>query len=214
MVTIVTTRHEWICGVLRRVALRRWHALACALALVVASPILDVEIAGAPLGTTAAFAQGRLTYNPRPPREAAKRAPQQAQKNAAGNDGQMLVQADQIDYDYNNQQVGAVGRVQIYYRNTTLEADRVTYDQKNKRLNARGNVRMTDADGRITQLGPDVLPAGDYRLEFAVGAYFRSAGRTSFYPRVTIDFIVTDVDAHYHVPVLLSPFAYSTYRGS
>jgi len=72
----------------------------------------------------------------------------------------------------------------------------------------------TDADGRIAQLGPDVLPAGDYRLEFAVGAYFRSAGRTSFYPRVTIDFIVTDVDAHYHVPVLLSPFAFSTYRGS
>ena len=72
----------------------------------------------------------------------------------------------------------------------------------------------TDADGRITQLGPDVLPAGDYRLEFEVGPYFSAAGRRAFYPRVTIDFIVTDVDEHYHVPVLLSPFAYSTYRGS
>lgn len=73
---------------------------------------------------------------------------------------------------------------------------------------------VTDADGRIKELGPDVLPAGDYRLEFEVGAYFTSAGRKAFYPRVTIDFIVTDVDAHYHVPLLLSPFAYSTYRGS
>jgi 5-hydroxyisourate hydrolase len=72
----------------------------------------------------------------------------------------------------------------------------------------------TDADGRITSLGPDVLPAGDYRLEFEVGGYFRASGRTAFYPRVTIDFIVADVDAHYHVPLLLSPFAYSTYRGS
>jgi 5-hydroxyisourate hydrolase len=72
----------------------------------------------------------------------------------------------------------------------------------------------TDSDGRITQLGPDVLPAGDYRLEFEVGAYFTAAGRRAFYPRVTIDFIVTEVDAHYHVPLLLSPFAYSTYRGS
>ena len=73
---------------------------------------------------------------------------------------------------------------------------------------------VTDADGRIQQLGPEVLPAGDYRLEFEVGPYFSGSGRRTFYPRVTIDFIVTDVDAHYHVPLLLSPFAYSTYRGS
>ena len=72
----------------------------------------------------------------------------------------------------------------------------------------------TDADGRIGDLGPDVLPAGDYRLEFDVGSYFTATGRKAFYPRVTVDFIVTDVDAHYHVPLLLSPFAYSTYRGS
>jgi 5-hydroxyisourate hydrolase len=75
-------------------------------------------------------------------------------------------------------------------------------------------VGVTDADGRVKDLGPEVLPAGDYRLEFEVGSYFTAAGRTAFYPRVTIDFIVTDVDEHYHVPLLLSPFAYSTYRGS
>ena len=73
---------------------------------------------------------------------------------------------------------------------------------------------QTNSDGRISDLGPELLPAGDYRLEFQVGGYFAATGRTAFYPRITIDFILTDIDAHYHVPVLLSPFAYSTYRGS
>jgi len=72
----------------------------------------------------------------------------------------------------------------------------------------------TDADGRVGSLGPDALPAGDYRLEFQVGAYFAATGRASFFPRVTIDFVITATTAHYHVPLLLSPFAYSTYRGS
>jgi 5-hydroxyisourate hydrolase len=81
-----------------------------------------------------------------------------------------------------------------------------------------GPIRMTqaltDSDGRVRDLLERPLVAGDYRLEFDVGAYFTAAGRRAFYPRVTVDFIVTDVDEHYHVPLLLSPFAYSTYRGS
>jgi 5-hydroxyisourate hydrolase len=72
----------------------------------------------------------------------------------------------------------------------------------------------TDADGRVTQLGPEQLPAGDYRLEFQTGAYFTASGRSTFYPRVTVEFVLSDASAHYHVPLLLSPFAYSTYRGS
>ena len=72
----------------------------------------------------------------------------------------------------------------------------------------------TDADGRVPSLGPDTLPSGEYRLEFQTGSYFAASARATFYPRVTIEFLVTDPDAHYHVPVLLSPFAYSTYRGS
>ncbi|MGV8895716.1 MAG: hydroxyisourate hydrolase [Rhodoglobus sp.] len=72
---------------------------------------------------------------------------------------------------------------------------------------------VTDADGRVAELGDEKLPAGDYRLEFETGPYFTRTSRRSFYPRVTVDFIVTDA-AHYHVPLLLSPFAYSTYRGS
>ncbi len=70
----------------------------------------------------------------------------------------------------------------------------------------------TDVDGRIA-LGPDVLPLGDYALDFATGEYFTRRGEDTFYPRVTIAFAVTD-GAHRHVPLLLSPFAYSTYRGS
>ena len=70
----------------------------------------------------------------------------------------------------------------------------------------------TDADGRLS-LGPDVLADGDYALTFATGAYFRSRGIASFHPVATIAFTVSG-EAHLHVPLLLSPFAYSTYRGS
>ena len=81
------------------------------------------------------------TYNPRPPRQ---KAP------PAADNGQMLVQAVEVDYDYNNQRVSAVGSVQLYYNGTSVEADKVIYDQKTKRLRAEGNVRMTDADGKVT----------------------------------------------------------------
>ncbi|MFV0284904.1 MAG: hydroxyisourate hydrolase [Demequina sp.] len=72
---------------------------------------------------------------------------------------------------------------------------------------------VTDADGRIGELGPDRLAAGDYQVRFDTGMYFQRRGVESFYPEVVITFSVGD-GAHYHVPLLLSPFAYSTYRGS
>jgi 5-hydroxyisourate hydrolase len=72
----------------------------------------------------------------------------------------------------------------------------------------------TNADGRVPELGPDALEPAVYRLVFDTASYFAASGQTGFYPRVTIDFDVVDVATHYHVPVLLSPFAYSTYRGS
>lgn len=68
----------------------------------------------------------------------------------AAQTGQMLVQATEVNYDYNNSRVAAVGNVQMYYNGTSVEADKVIYDQKTKRLHAEGNVRMTDADGKIT----------------------------------------------------------------
>lgn len=72
----------------------------------------------------------------------------------------------------------------------------------------------TDDDGRARQLGPTELDAGDYRLTFATGAYFDRLGTDTFYPQVQITFRIGDPTQHYHVPLLLSPFAYSTYRGS
>jgi 5-hydroxyisourate hydrolase len=72
----------------------------------------------------------------------------------------------------------------------------------------------TDADGRIGDLGPEDLPTGVYRVTFVVGAYFAGRGQPAFYPEVVIPFRIDDPSAHYHVPLLLSPYAYSTYRGS
>lgn len=72
----------------------------------------------------------------------------------------------------------------------------------------------TDADGRVRQLGPAGLGPGDYRLVFDTEAYFERLETPAFYPEVSIVFTVTDAAQHYHVPLLLSPFAYSTYRGS
>ncbi|MFE9578964.1 hydroxyisourate hydrolase [Nocardia sp. NPDC006044] len=70
----------------------------------------------------------------------------------------------------------------------------------------------TDADGRIGALG-GALPAGVYRLVFATGPYFTAQQVDTFYPEVSVSFEVTE-ERHYHVPLLLSPFAFSTYRGS
>jgi 5-hydroxyisourate hydrolase len=72
----------------------------------------------------------------------------------------------------------------------------------------------TDDDGRVTSLGPDNLDSGTYRLGFDTGAYYAAAGTETFFPEVTLIFAVSQTQSHYHVPLLLSPFAYSTYRGS
>ncbi len=72
----------------------------------------------------------------------------------------------------------------------------------------------TDADGRVRDWLPAGVPAGRYRLVFETGDWFRAAGRDTLYPEVVIDFEVRDGVAHYHLPLLLSPFGYSTYRGS
>jgi 5-hydroxyisourate hydrolase len=73
---------------------------------------------------------------------------------------------------------------------------------------------VTDDDGRVRDLAPEGLGPGVHRLVFATGEWFAASGRTGFYPEVPVVFEITDSDGHYHVPLLLSPFAFSTYRGS
>ena len=73
---------------------------------------------------------------------------------------------------------------------------------------------VTDSDGRISDLGPAALEPGTYRLTFATGEWFAAADRPTFYPQVVVIFFLGGDRTHHHVPLLLSPFAYSTYRGS
>jgi 5-hydroxyisourate hydrolase len=74
----------------------------------------------------------------------------------------------------------------------------------------------TNGDGRVESLLPadQQLKPGTYKLRFDTTAYFSSLKTESFYPEVTITFHVRQADEHYHVPLLISPFGYSTYRGS
>jgi LPS-assembly protein len=129
---------------------------------------LGLLLAALGLATTpGAFAQS-FTYNPRPPKPVTQRP---------ANDGQMLVQATEVDYDYNNSRVSAVGNVQLFYNGTSVEADKVIYDQKTKRLHAEGNIRMTDADGKITYA--DILDlSDDYRDGFVDSLHVDTADAT------------------------------------
>ena len=70
----------------------------------------------------------------------------------------------------------------------------------------------TDGDGRIKDWDAVLVP-GTYTAVFHTAAYFHAHGQTGFYPKISVEFSVTD-GRHYHVPLLLSPYGYSTYRGS
>jgi LPS-assembly protein len=155
-VAIVAARQGMSPALRRRTVVRRYGVRLAAggpiLALIfgfVFAGMLGIAL------TSPASAQS-FTYNPTPPRPTPPRA---------ANDGQMLVQAVEVDYDYNNSRVSAVGNVQMFYNGTSVEADKVIYDQKTKRLHAEGNIRMTDADGKITYANIMDL-SDDYRDGF------------------------------------------------
>ena len=74
--------------------------------------------------------------------------------------------------------------------------------------------KVTDSDGRVKPLLETIPAAGAYRITFAVADYFKQQGVECFYPRVAIEFSVRSANEHYHVPLLLNPFGFSTYRGS
>jgi 5-hydroxyisourate hydrolase len=74
----------------------------------------------------------------------------------------------------------------------------------------------TDTDGRVRELVPAgaTLAPGKYRIRFDTAAYFAALGVGAFYPEVSVAFTIRDATQHYHLPLLLSPYGYSTYRGS
>jgi 5-hydroxyisourate hydrolase len=72
---------------------------------------------------------------------------------------------------------------------------------------------VTNADGRVASFD-GALEAGHYRLTFDVAPYFAATNRMGFYAEIAVDFVVAAEAQHYHVPLLLSPYGYSTYRGS
>lgn len=74
---------------------------------------------------------------------------------------------------------------------------------------------ITDGDGRLrTLMAHEPLQVGVYRLVFNTLQYFEAQGMPTFYPRVIVEFETSAGQAHYHVPLLLSPFGYTTYRGT
>ena len=72
----------------------------------------------------------------------------------------------------------------------------------------------TDVEGRVRELTSEPVPTGHYRLSFETAEWFRASGRETLYPEIVIHFSVSESEPHYHIPVLLAPFGYTTYRGS
>lgn len=91
----------------------------------------------------------------------------------------MLVQADQMHYDYANERISAIGNVQMYYNGSTIEADKVTYNQRTKRLRAEGNIRFTEPDGKITY-GEILDLSDDYRDGFVDSLRLDTPDNTRF----------------------------------
>jgi 5-hydroxyisourate hydrolase len=73
---------------------------------------------------------------------------------------------------------------------------------------------QTDADGRAAKLTPEPVASGHYRLCADIGAYFTATGRETLYHSAIIDVVIDGEQDHYHLPLLVSPYSYSTYRGS
>ena len=91
----------------------------------------------------------------------------------------MLLQANEIQYDYTNKLIAAVGNVRIYYGGSTLESDKVIYDEKTKRLHAEGNARLTDPEGRITY-GQMMDLSDDFRDGFVDSLHVDAPDQTRF----------------------------------
>ncbi|MBI4273496.1 MAG: LPS-assembly protein LptD [Rhizobiales bacterium] len=129
---------------------------------------------------TSAFAQTDfLQFPKRPQRSAGQPSAFDTLKKKGAGQEQMLVQANEINYDYTNDRVSAVGNVQMYYSGSTVEADKIVYNQKTKRLHAEGNVRLTERDGKITY-GEILDLSDDYRDGFVDSLRLEAPDQTRF----------------------------------
>ena len=141
----------------RRTDVRRYRTRLAAFGVTMFALLAGFVLAGSiELALTVPASAQSFTYNPRPPKPPPR---------PVTNDGRMTVQAVEVDYDYNNQRVSAVGNVQMFYNGTSVEADKVIFDQKTKRLHAEGNIRLTDAEGKVTYANIMDL-SDDYRDGF------------------------------------------------
>lgn len=96
------------------------------------------------------------------------------------------------------------------------EGIRVTLEQRSgEQWRALAN-GVTNAQGRIAALYPDekAIAAGEYRIVFETGEHYAKQGKQTFFPRIPVEFKVDAPAQHYHIPLLLSPYGYSTYRGN
>ncbi len=143
-----------------------------ALASVWFAVALVIALAGPDGFCPPAQAQTLMTFPQRP-----KSPPPVTRRN--NKDSPMLLQATEIQYDYTNKRVNAVGNVQIYHRGATLEADKVIYDETTKRMHAEGNVRLTDADGQITY-GEIMDLSEDFRDGFVDALRLETPDQTRF----------------------------------
>jgi LPS-assembly protein len=147
---------------------RSWRRRTWCGALIILAAVV-VMVAGA-ASVSPSLAQ-MLAFPPRP------KPPVRAER--PGGQDQMLVRAEEINYDYTNERVSAVGNVQLYFGASTLEADRVIYDQKTKRLHAVGNVQLTQPDGSVTH-GEIMDLSDDYRDGFVDSLRLDAPEQTRF----------------------------------
>lgn len=109
--------------------------------------------------------------------------------------------------------------VHILNQQTGKPAPNVEVTLEKKQLNkwVSVNSEKTNNDGRINAIWPDNADSpsvGDYRVVFKTGEYFKKQGKESFFPEIPVEFHIDNVNEHYHIPLLLSQYGYSTYRGS
>ncbi|WJF89380.1 hydroxyisourate hydrolase [Paraburkholderia bonniea] len=99
---------------------------------------------------------------------------------------------------------------------TPVSGVTVTLEQKEGDKWQELNHAETNAQGRVTELFPadKTFKTGDYRVVFKTGAYYQSIKQDTFFPEIPVPFRVQNAGQHYHIPLLLSPYGYSTYRGN